>query len=62
MYPKEVMPLRGFPKGRTKIVMRSGHAMRVYVKSSDGIRVFLAKQEKGTWIPAFEEGANIRAN
>lgn len=56
----ERLPLKGFPEGRYRIVMRREELARVYVRTPDGIREFIPKVQDGHWVPAAEVGANVR--
>lgn len=56
----EPKPLKGFPPGKVRIKMRKSDFTLIRVKTPDGIREFLVKEEDGFWMPAFETGRNNR--
>lgn len=53
-------PLRRFPEGRVKIVMRNDDFMIAFVKASNGIRKFYVKEVDGFYEPYCEAMANYR--
>jgi len=57
---QEIKPLRGFPKGRVKIVMRQDDFVTAFVKTSDSIRKFYVKEVDGFFEPFSEVIANYR--
>ena len=60
---KDLLPLRGFPPGRTRIRQRNGAAVVVFIRPLDGgIRRFCVVAREGGWWPAFETGANRNAS
>lgn len=56
-----ILPLRGFPEGKTRIRMRSGELVKIRVRSADGIRSFVVEESEGAWVPLIEEGVNATA-
>ncbi len=59
---KDRLPLKGWPEGKVRIIVRNEDFVRGYVRSPDGksIRQFIVGEEDGCWIPRFEQGSNIR--
>ncbi len=57
---KKRKPLRGFPQGRVKIVIRNDDFVTAFVKTSDGIRKFYVESVDGFWQPLNEVMANYR--
>lgn len=55
-----IKPLRGFPDGRARIVIRQEDFVRVYVKTKTGIRGFYVRDVAGNWEPFVEFGVNER--
>lgn len=54
----ELKPLKGFPDGRIRIRVRNNEFVRVFVKSTNGIREFFAEDQGDCWTPAYEQGGN----
>jgi len=57
---KERKPLRGFPQGRVKLVIRNDDFVAAFVKTSDGIRKFYVESVDGFWQPLYEQASNTR--
>lgn len=57
---QEKKPLRGFPKGRAKLVMRPSDFVVVFIKTGNGIRKFYVKEVDGFYEPCIETMANYR--
>lgn len=55
-------PLKDFPAGRVRLVVRNDAFARAYVKTADGIREFRVAEHEGYWIAVYEQGANTRVN
>ncbi len=54
----EPLPPKGFPEGRIRWRIRNNEFTRAYVKTPDGIRLFIVKQKGGYWVPGCEQGRN----
>lgn len=59
--PLVVKPLVLFPEGKKRIRMRNNDAVRVFVKTKDGITEYVIKECEGGWMPAFRTRVNHRA-
>lgn len=57
---QEMKPLRGFPDGRVKIVMRGNDFVTAFVKTASGIRKFYVKKVDDHFEPHWEIMANYR--
>jgi len=56
---RQILPLRGFPAGKTRIRMRNTEFVQVFVRPPEGgCRRFYAHERDGAWWPAIESGAN----
>lgn len=55
------LPPKGFPPGRIRWKIRSGHPVMARVKTDDGIREFFVNEEEGCWVPVAERGRNAEA-
>jgi hypothetical protein len=53
-------PLRGFPEGRVKIVIRPSDFVTAFVKTKSGIRKFYVKEVDGFYEPCLEAMANYK--
>lgn len=56
----EPKPLKGFPEGKARIRMRNTDFVMVYVRTFDGIRQFVVRDDGENWIPGYEQGANYQ--
>jgi len=56
----EPLPLKGFPKGRVKLRLRSDDFARAFVKTEQGTRSFFVAKQDGYWIPKYELGINYK--
>ena len=57
---KTISDLVVFPHGKIKIRMRPGCAVRVYVRTDNGILDYAIKNVDGKWLPVFLVGRNYR--
>lgn len=57
---KAKLPLKGFPEGRVKLVIRSTDFVKAFVKGPNGIRKFIVFEDDGFWTPGWEQCANYR--
>lgn len=56
----ELKPLKGFPKGKIRIRMRSDDLLKVYIWNKTGIRVYSVNELDGVWYPGLLIAANMR--
>lgn len=54
-------PPRGFPPGRIRWRIRHDYFVMARVKTADGIREYIIKEENGYWMPYLESGRNQTA-
>ena len=59
---KKILPLRGFPEGKKRIVLRQNDFARIYVKTSSGIMCYHIKEENAAWEPYILIEENYRTN
>lgn len=52
-------PLLGFPPGKVRLRIRSRDCVKARVKTADGVREFVVKEEDGFWVPAYETARNM---
>ena len=55
------LPLKGFPKGRTRIRMRNNDIVKIWVRTEDGIEMWAPTEHDGYWKPKFKIGVNKTA-
>lgn len=53
-----IKPLKDFPEGRTKVRVRAGEFVAVYVKSGTTLRGFYVIEKDGHWYPGPEFAIN----
>lgn len=58
---KEPKPAKGFPPGKIRWRIRHDALVLARVRTSEGVREFLVKEEDGHWVPADEIASNITA-
>lgn len=59
---KQLLPLRGFPLGKTRVRARNDEFVLVRVRTTDGIREYYVTEVNGFWEPAIEKGFNLSNN
>ena len=59
---KNPKPIVGAPEGRQRLRMRNTQAAKLFVKTANGIRSFVLKEDGDHWAVALEleQGANYR--
>jgi len=56
------LPLKGFPRGKYRVRLRPNEFAKVYIKTENGIREFIAEITDGHWTPGPEMARNIRGH
>jgi hypothetical protein len=51
--------LKGFPEGRVRLRLRHHSIGKAFVRTADGLRVFLIKNDGDWWVPGSEIGRNL---
>ena len=58
-FPKEIKPITDVPDGKHRLKMRPGCAVRLFVRTANGIHRFWLEDLGDTW-KARKEGCNVR--
>ena len=56
-----ILPLVGFPEGKTRIRIRKNDFVRIYVKTKNGVECFCPAEENGAWIPKYKQSENHKS-
>jgi hypothetical protein len=54
------LPFKGFPEGRYRIRWRGDDFPKMFIRTANGLRVFIPKVQDGHWMPMMEIAANTR--
>ena len=60
--PDRVLPIVGLPEGRSRLRLRNTSFASVWVRTEEGIKLFMLLEKDKKWHAVQEQGRNITIN